>query len=50
MLQDDMAVLLALEEVCAAQDAGHALGLVPLNEQHFGDVVRLHAPRGRESG
>ena len=46
LLQDDPPVLLALEEVCAAEDGGGPLGLVPLDQDRGGGVVRLHAPRG----
>ena len=45
LLQDDPSVLLALEEVCAAEDGGLPLGLVPLDQDCGGGVVRLHAPR-----
>lgn len=44
-LQDDSAVLPALEEIDAAEDAGHPLGLVPLDQHRGGGIVRLHTPR-----
>lgn len=45
-LQDGVTVLLALEEVGAAEDAGATLGLVSLDKHRLGAVVRLHAPGG----
>lgn len=44
MLQDELAVLLALEEVGTAEDTGDPLRLVALDQHRGGRVIGLHAP------
>lgn len=44
LLQDHSAVVFALEEVCAAEDGGDTLGLVPLHQHRGGRIVGLHTP------
>lgn len=48
LLQDNTAVLLILEEVCAAEDAGVSLGLVALDKHCGGVVVWFYTPMGIE--
>lgn len=44
LLQDQSAVLLTLEEVCAAEYSGYTLGLVSLDEDCGRGVVGFHTP------
>lgn len=46
LLQNHSAVLLALEEVGAAEYSGHTQGLLPLDQHCGGGVVGLHTPGG----